>query len=74
MRRRLDLSDDQVTKIEAILREAEGWREKSLEPCRGSLDETRAKQDGQILEILNPEQQAQYREFVERKRKSRKRN
>ena len=75
MRRRLELSDEQVSKIEAILRAAEGRRDEELKPCRSGLDESRAKMDAEILEILSPEQQAQYREFVERKRKKRdKRN
>jgi Spy/CpxP family protein refolding chaperone len=68
MRRRLDLSDEQQTKLEAILRAAEDERERALASCRPGLDSLRDKTDAEIEAILTPEQREEHRRFVERRR------
>mgnify|MGYP007059532283 CR=1 FL=1 len=72
MRRQLDLTDEQVTQVQAILDEAEKARDERAEPCRAGLDELRAKTDARIQSILTPEQQARFAEFLERRRRFRK--
>lgn len=71
MRRRLDLSDDQAARLEPVLIASEKRRDEATEPCRSGLDAERERTDAEILEILTPEQQDRYREFVERRRKGR---
>ncbi len=58
MRRHLDLTDDQVRRLEAILSEAEAEREKLLSTCRPGLDALRDQTDARVKEILTPEQRA----------------
>lgn len=66
MRRHLDLSDDQVKKLETILGAAETEREARMEPCRPALDELRTRTDAQILEVLTPDQRVRYQELPSR--------
>jgi len=58
MRRHLDLTDDQVRRLEAILSEVEAEREKLLSTCRPGLDALRDQTDARVKEILTPEQRA----------------
>ncbi len=60
MRRHLDLSDDQLKKVEAILRDAEKEREEAEGPCRKELDALHDKVNKQIEELLTPEQRAKH--------------
>jgi hypothetical protein len=71
MRRRLDLTDDQVAKIEVILKDAEGMRDDKIQPCKGDLDEVRDKTDARILEVLDEGQRDKYRQYQEQKRRGR---
>lgn len=71
MRRRLDLTSDQVSKIEVILADAEKQRDEKVEPCKGELDEVREAADARILEVLDEGQRQKYREYREHKRKGR---
>ena len=66
MKRHLDLSSEQLTKIEAILHDAEAERERRMSTCRPALDELRERTDAQILEILSPDQRDRYRELESR--------
>lgn len=72
MRRRLDLTDEQVAKIQVILADAERQREADIGPCKGKLDEVREATDGRILEVLDEAQREKFREYRERKRASRR--
>lgn len=63
MRRRLDLTDAQVSEIEAILAEAELEREKLLAACRPGLDALRDRADARVKGVLTAEQRAQYEQF-----------
>jgi Spy/CpxP family protein refolding chaperone len=71
MHRHLDLTDDQMKKLEVILQASEAKREETMGPCRGGLDSLREKTDAEILEVLTPDQQERYRELAERRRKGR---
>jgi Spy/CpxP family protein refolding chaperone len=64
MQRQLDLSSEQLTKVEAILRDAEAERERLLSACQPGLDELRQRTEAQILEVLRPEQRDRYRELA----------
>jgi hypothetical protein len=69
MRRHLDLDDDQVKKVEVIVRETEQRREERMKECRPGLDELRRETDDKIREVLRPDQQAKFEEFLERRRR-----
>lgn len=71
MRRKLDLSDDQVAKIEVILKETEPVRDEKIQPCKGGLEEVREKTDARILEVLDEGQRERFRELQERRRMGR---
>ena len=63
MRRHLDLKDDQVTKLEAILRDSESERDKRMAACRPGMDELRTTTEAKINELLTPEQRKRYQEL-----------
>ena len=69
MRRRLDLDDDQVQKLQVVLDQVEDEREGLIEPCRPGLDDLRARTDARIQAVLRPDQLARYEEMRERKGK-----
>lgn len=71
MRKKLDLTDEQVAKIEIILKDAEVLRDERIQPCKGGLDEIREKTDARINEILDERQRERFREFQERRRAGR---
>ena len=60
MQRRLDLEEDQVQRIEAILREMEAERDRRMESCLPGLEEVQTQTDAKILEVLRPEQRSEY--------------
>lgn len=69
MRRQLDLSGEQVTKIEAILRETDDEFEQTMKPCRDGLEGLRERTDARIVEVLEPDQRARFKEFSERRKR-----
>ncbi|MBK9259973.1 MAG: hypothetical protein IPM54_09075 [Polyangiaceae bacterium] len=71
MRRQLDLSPDQVTKIKTILQDAEEEHEKALKPCRDEMEAVRKRVDEKIIESLDPAQATKFREFSEKMHKRR---
>ncbi|WP_437622301.1 hypothetical protein [Sorangium sp. So ce1151] len=70
MRRRLDLTSDQVRELRATLAEAEAERERLLTECRPALDALRDRTDARVKSVLTPEQQTRYEE-LEAERKQR---
>ena len=60
MQRRLDLDDDQVQRINTILREGEAERDRRMAACHPAIEEIRGETDAKILEVLRPEQRAAY--------------
>jgi Spy/CpxP family protein refolding chaperone len=56
LRRHLDLRDDQVPRVRAILDEAEAEREKLMGNCGPGLDELHKRTDARVREILDDEQ------------------
>lgn len=63
MRRHLDLTDDQVQKLEALFTETETERDKLLATCRPGLDALRESTEARMKEILTPEQRALHEEL-----------
>ena len=72
MSRRLDLSDEQRAKLEAILVDAEKERAAVTEGCRPQLEELQKRLEEQVDAILTDEQRAKHREMLERMREHRK--
>jgi Spy/CpxP family protein refolding chaperone len=68
MRRQLDLSADQVAKIEGIFSETDGEFERTMKPCRDGLEGLRERTDAHVLEVLDPEQQTKFKAFAERRK------
>ena len=56
MRRHLDLRDDQVPKVQAILDEADAEREKLMGQCAPLLEESHKRTDAKLREVLDEEQ------------------
>lgn len=71
MRRHLNLTSDQVTKIEKIYEETQGERDKASEPCRAEIDGAREGIDKRVREVLNPDQLAKYEDYRSRRRSGR---
>jgi Spy/CpxP family protein refolding chaperone len=70
MRRHLDLTDDQVRRLEVVFSETEAEREKLLDACRPGLDALRDQTTSRVNEILTPEQKARHEELeAERKKR-----
>jgi hypothetical protein len=67
MRRHLDLDDEQVRAIEAIVTEAEAEREALMASCGPSLDELRRRTDERIDAVLRPDQRARHEELERRR-------
>jgi hypothetical protein len=67
MKRHLDLSSDQLAKLETIVRDAETERERLLGTCQPGMDELRDRTEAQILEVLRPDQRDRYRELGARR-------
>ncbi len=64
MKRHLDLSDDQVTKLDAIFRDADAERDKRMEACRPGMEALRGEMDAKIMQVLRPDQQERFRELA----------
>lgn len=68
MRRRLDLSDQQVAELQGILSDSEAKREQTLAPCRPQLDDLKSDVGAKIAKVLTPEQRVKYEAYLEEKR------
>lgn len=66
--RRLGLSDDQRSRIVAILDQADQERHEKFGPCSDKLAEHRRKIDADIRAVLTPDQSARYQELMDRRR------
>lgn len=64
MKRHLDLSDDQVTKIETIFKEADGERDKRMSACQPGMDQLRKDTEAKILDVLRPDQRDRFKEIA----------
>ena len=71
LRRQLDLNEEQVTKIEAIFREADGELERFMKPCSADVEALRKRTDERIAELLDPAQRQRFAELAERHRHKR---
>jgi Spy/CpxP family protein refolding chaperone len=60
MRRHLDLNEDQVTRIRAVMSEADADREKLMATCDPELEDLRKRTDARVREILNEEQRRRF--------------
>lgn len=60
MRRHLDLTDDQVGKVRAVLSEADADRDKLMASCGPGLDDLRTRTDARLREILTEEQRKRF--------------
>lgn len=69
MRRDLDLTEQQVSQVQSIMKAGEPDREAAMKACRPEVDALREKTDAQITEILTPEQRPKYAEFVKRRQR-----
>ncbi len=69
MRRHLDLTADQVTKIEAIFRETDGDLDRTMKPCRDELEALRKRTDERIAEVLDTTQRVRFQEFSEKRKR-----
>lgn len=67
LRREIELTDQQVGQLTAIMKESEPDRDAAMKPCRPDIDALRAKTDAKILEILTPAQRPKYEEYVKRR-------
>ncbi len=68
MRRHLDLSDEQVARLEVIFEAAARDKDAALGKCRPELDAVRGRIGAQIDEVLTPEQQVKHRAMKEERR------
>lgn len=63
MTRRLDLTQDQQTKVRAIFEAHRDERRAIFEQCRPAHEALRGKIDAELAEVLTPEQQTLHREL-----------
>lgn len=69
MKREMDLSEQQITQIGAIMKAGEPDRDAAMKGCKPEMDALREKTDAQILEVLTPAQRPRYTEFVKRRQR-----
>lgn len=74
MRRRLDLTADQVARLEAIYEEMGPEKEAAIRDCRPGLSEVRERTIAKIDEVLTPEQREKHAAMRERMRKYKRRS
>lgn len=67
MRRHLDLRDDQVARVRAIMDEADGERDKLMAGCGPGLEELRARTDTRIREVLDEPQRRRFDDLAARR-------
>lgn len=69
MRRHLDLTADQATRVEAIFRESDGDFEGAMKPCREELEALRKRTDERIVEVLDASQRVRFQEYAEKRKR-----
>jgi Spy/CpxP family protein refolding chaperone len=69
MRRQLDLSPDQLTKIKTVFRDSNDDLERVMKPCREELEALRKRTDERVEETLDEKQRSKFKIFSERMRK-----
>jgi hypothetical protein len=69
MRRHLDLTADQVTRLESIFRETDGDLDGAMKPCRDQLEALRKRTDARVEEVLDENQRVRFQEFVEKRKR-----
>jgi Spy/CpxP family protein refolding chaperone len=74
MDRRLDLSDEQRSKLETILTESHEERHRVMGECKPAMDELRKKTDARIAEVLTAEQKKKHDAFMTKLRERRGRH
>lgn len=67
MRRRLDLSDDQLTRLRAIMSEADSERDTLMAKCGPGMDDLRKRTDERVREVLTEEQRKRFEEMEQRR-------
>lgn len=67
MRRHLDLRDDQIAALEALLRDAEAERARLVEPCQPELESLRERTDASLRALLDDEQRRRFDEHLSRR-------
>jgi hypothetical protein len=67
MRRHLGLRDDQVTRLRAILEEAEAERDQAVGPCAKTLEDLRQRTEKRVREVLDDEQKKRFDEMQARR-------
>jgi hypothetical protein len=67
MRRHLDLRDEQVSALEALLRDAEAERARLVEPCQPELESLRERTDASLRALLDDEQRRRFDEHLSRR-------
>lgn len=68
MRRDLDLTEDQVGRITAIMKAGEPDWETAMKACRPDMDALRERSDAAILEVLTPDQRPKYQELAAKRK------
>lgn len=69
MRRHLDLTADQVVRVESIFRETDDELERTMKPCRDGLESLRKTTDDRIVEVLDASQRVRFQEFNEKRKR-----
>lgn len=69
MRRQLDLTPEQVQKIQAIMQETDEEFENATKPCREAIDELHKRINDRIIETLTPAQVVRFKDFAEKRHK-----
>ena len=67
MRRHLDLRDEQVAALEALLLGAESERARLVEPCQPELESLRERTDASLRALLDDDQRRRFDEHLSRR-------
>lgn len=70
MRRHLDLRDDQVARVRAIMAEADAERDRLMETCGPGLDDLRRRTDARVREVLDEDQRKRFDDASARRRRA----
>lgn len=60
MRRHLELSDEQVTRIQSVMSDTDAERDRLMASCGPGLDDLRKRTDARVREILSEEQRRRF--------------
>jgi hypothetical protein len=69
MRRHLDLRDDQLARVRAIMTEADAERDRLMDTCGPGLEELRRRTDDRVREVLDEEQRRRFDDMGSRRGK-----